>query len=206
MQKIQNEAGEEIEVYTADEVKAAADARAAEKDAEFAPVKTELEGKLTAAETAAAQRAGEFAQFRKLNEEQVAKLTIAERTLYENQLKLKESEDTRLADQKTAQENAVKSVIAAKAGTNAKLAEKMTEMWPLIGVEAITPEQLEEKAKMVLGALSTTVPDLVATANGFAGGSYQPPVVQRKDGESYADTAAGKAAAAELGLNIEMPK
>lgn len=201
MQKIEID-GVETEVYTADEVAAVRVEAAAAKDAEFAPVKTELEGKLTAAETAAAARAGEFAQFRKLNEEQVAKLTIAERTIYENGLRLKEAEDARVATEEAGKKAAVTAVINAKAGTNAKLAEKMTEMWPLIGVEATTADQLEAKAQMVLGALSTTVPDLVAQAAGFSGGSYTPPVTKAKEGESYADSAAGKALAAEIGLVI----
>lgn len=205
MQKIEID-GVETEVYTADEVAAARVEAAAAKDAEFAPVKTDLEGKLTEAEKKAAERAGEFAQFRKLNEEQVAKLTIAERTIYENGLRLKEAEDARVATEEAGKKAAIATIITAKANGNAELAAKMTEMWPLITVEAATPEQLEAKAQMVLGALTTSVPNLVAQAAGFTGGAYQPPVVKAKEGESYADTASGKALAAEIGLVIPEQK
>lgn len=205
-QKIEDADGNEIEVYTAEEVEAAKTEAAAAKDAEFAPIKTELEGKLTAAEKAAAERAGEFAHFRKLSDEQVSALTEKDRIIYQNGLALKDSEDKRIAAEEATKKAAVDTLIASKSGGNPKLVEKMKEMWPLIGVEATTPEQLEAKAQMVLGALSTTVPDLVATAAGFGGGAYHPPVVAKKEGESYADTAAGKAAAAELGLTIEAPK
>lgn len=204
--KIQNEDDKEVEVYTAEEVEAAKVEAAAAKDAEFAPIKTELEGKLTAAEKAATERAGEFAHFRKLSDEQVSALTEKDRIIYQNGLALKDSEDKRIAAEEATKKAAVDTLIASKAGGNPKLIEKMKEMWPLIGVEATTPEQLDAKAQMVLGALSTSVPDLVATAAGFGGGSYQPPTPPKKDGESYADTAAGKAAAAEIGLVIEAPK
>lgn len=197
--------GQEVEVYTAEEVATASAAKVAEavaaKEAEFAPKITELTGKLTEAEKAAAARAGEFTQFRKLSEEQVAALAEKDRIIYQNSLALKDEQDRRAGLEESAQKAAVAALIKTKAAGNADLEAKMTEMWGLIQVEATTPEQLEAKASMVLGALSTTVPDLVATASGFSG-TFQPPNTVRKEGESFADTEAGKNFAAELGLKL----
>lgn len=204
--KIENEAGEEIEVYTAEEVTARETAAREAAVGEYKPKLDEVTGKLSEAEKRAAERAGEFKEFRKLREEDVAKLSEAERTIYENGLRLKEADDARVKDAADRQTAAVTAAIKAKAGDNAKLAEKMTELWPLFGIEANTPEQIEAKTMMVLGAISTTTPDLVASVNGFGGGSYAPPAPAVKEGESFADTDAGKAAAAELGLVLEAPK
>lgn len=208
--KVQNDDGQEVEVYTADEVQAqtaiAVATAVAAKETEFGAVKTELEGKLTDAEKRAQERAGEFAQFRKLSEEDKAKLTVAERTIYENGLALDEANKARVAGETAALTERVNGVIKSKAGDNVKLTEKMKEIWPLITIEATTPEQIEAKAQMVLGAISTTTPDLLASVAGFGGGSYQPPVVVAKEGETFADTSAGKGLANDLGLTLEPPK
>jgi hypothetical protein len=82
----------------------------------------------------------------------------------------------------------------------------MSEMYDLIGIKAQTPEQIEAKVLMTLGAIGTSTPDLVASVNGFSGGSYAPPVVPGNDGKSFADSDAGKAGANELGLTLEVPK
>lgn len=205
-QKITNDAGEEIEVYTADEVAAARAETETKVKGEYEPKLTEATEKLTDAEKRAAERAGEFAQFRKLSDEAVLKLSVAERTIYENGLALEQERTKRVEAETSARKAQVDSIIKTKAGGNQPLIDKMNEMWPLMNIEALTPEQIEAKATMVLGALSTTVPDLVAQANGFAGGSYQPPQAAKKEGESYADTEAGKKGAAELGLMVEAPK
>lgn len=208
--KVQNDDGQEVEVYTADEVKTQADAAVATavaaKETEFSVVKTELEGKLTDAEKRAQERSGEFAQFRKMSDEDKAKLTVAERTIYENGLALAQANEARVAADTAALTERVNRVIKSKAGDNVKLSEKMKEMWPLITIEATTPEQIEAKAQMVLGAISSTVPDLLANVSGFNGGSYLPPQPEKKEGETFADTAAGKGLAGELGLTIEPPK
>lgn len=208
--KVQNDDGQEVEVYTADEVKTQADAAVATavaaKETEFSVVKTELEGKLTDAEKRAQERSGEFAQFRKMSDEDKAKLTVAERTIYENGLALAQANEARVVADTAALTERVNGVIKSKAGDNVKLSEKMKEMWPLITIEATTPEQIEAKAQMVLGAISSTVPDLLANVSGFNGGSYLPPQPEKKEGETFADTAAGKGLAGELGLTIESPK
>lgn len=202
---IEGDDGAEVEVYTADEVAAARAEAATAKETELKPKLTELETELTGAKTALAARAGEFAQFRKLSEEQVAALTEKDRVIYENSLALKESEDKRVAAETAGQKALVDNVIAAKAGKNEVLKAKMEEMWPLIGVEAITAEQIEAKAQMVLGAISTSTPNLVAGVAGFSG-SYAPPGAKEGDEKAFGETEAGKGLADKLGLTLEPPK
>lgn len=208
--KTTNDEGLEIEVYTADEVKAQSEAAvktAVEaKDKEFGTVKSGLESKLTDAEKALKDRAGEFKEFRKLNEDTVAKMTVMERTMYENTLKLKESDDARIASEKKTRDTLVENSIKAKAGNNEKLITKMKDMYALIGIDANTQEEIDRKVLAVMGAISTTEPDLIATVNGFTGGSYVPPTQQQNGDKSFADTDKGKAGAAEIGLVIEAPK
>lgn len=203
--KVEGADGEEIEVYTADEVQARETAAAAAKEAEYAPKITDLEGKLTDTTKRLNERTGEFAQFRKLNDEQVAKLSEAERINYENTLALQKSEEARVAAETNAQKSLVTTAIKVKAGTNTKLEEEMTKAWELVNVVATTPEEVELKAQMVLGMLSVQQPDLVASANGFNGG-FAPPAPPRKEGDSFADTDAGKTLANELGLTLEPKK
>lgn len=206
---IEGDDGEQVEVYTADEVTAAkteaATAAAKAKEDEYTPKLTELTGKLTEAEKAAAARAGEFAHFRKLSDEQVAELNEKDRIIYQNSLALKESEDKRIASETAHQTAAVDAVIKSKSNGNADLEAKIKEMWPLIGVEASTPEQIELKAQMVLGAISTTTPNLIASAAGF-NGTYIPPGGGDGEGKTFADTEAGKGLADKLGLVLEVPK
>ncbi len=42
-----------------------------------------------------------------------------------------------------------------------------------------TPEQIEQKTMMILGAIGTTQPDLIATVNGFQGGTFVPPTTTK---------------------------
>ena len=81
-------------------------------------------------------------------------------------------------------------------------------MWSIIGIDAVTPEQMDSKTKMILGAISQTEPDLLASVSGFSNGSFEPPVdknASKTDG-SFADTDKGKAIAADLGLTLEPKK
>lgn len=198
--------GEEIEVFTATEVSEREETARTAIRGEYDPKVKTLEEELSGAKTALGERASEFAQFRKLNDEQVGKLTIAERTIYENGLALDAANNARVLAETATRDAQIDGVIKVKSNGNPELAAKMKEMWAVIGLEATTPELIETKATMVLGALSTTVPDLVATANAFNGGTYTPPQPAKKEGESFADTEQGKLAAAELGLTIEAPK
>lgn len=205
MGKFFDKDGNEVEAFTADEHNAGITQAVAAKETEFGTKLTEAEKKLAEKDAALAARASEFGQFRKLNEETLAKLSEAERALYDNQLAAKKAEDERVAREKAAQDAAIDAAIKRKAGENTALQTKMKEMWSVIGVEAITPEQIEQKTAMVLGAIGSTQPDLVASVPGF-NGSHLPPQKQQKEGESFADTERGKAAANELGLKIELPK
>lgn len=203
--KITGEDGQEIEVYTAAEVQERETAAATAKEAEFTPKIADLSEKLTDAETRAKERAGQFAHFRKLNDEQVAKLTVAERTIYENGLALNEEREKNVkivADQKKAN---IEAAITLKAGTDEKLKTKMTEMWTIMGLADDTPDQIEQKSLAVLGAIGTTQPDLVAGIGGFSG-SFAPPGQKVNQAPSFADTPAGKAGAKELGLEIPEQK
>lgn len=205
------EDGTEIEVFTAEEVAAkaqeAATAARTEVEGTYKPQVETLTSKLTEAEKRAAQRAAEFREFRRLSDEQKAELSEKDRIIYENQLRLEEERVAREEEAKTRQEAIVDSALKKTAGSNEQLYTKMKELWPNVNIAASTPEEIELKTRMVLGMISTTQPDLVASINGFSGsGGYTPPSPARREGDSYADTDAGKAAAAELGLVIEVPK
>lgn len=195
---IKQEDGTEIEVYTADEVKT----QIAAKETEFGTVKTQLEKDLEEARKANLERAGEFKQFRKLRDEDLVKLSEAERTIYNNGLLLEEERVKRVEAEGKILTSQIDTAIGKKAGTDEKLITKIKEMWPLIGIEAVTPEQIEQKVNMIIGAIGATSPDLIASVQGFNGG-FAPPVTQKKDGESHADTDAGKTLGADLGLTLE---
>lgn len=193
----------EIEVYSADEVKTQTEAAVKAKETEFGTIKTDLETKLGDATKALSERTGEFKQFRKLNDDVVAKLSTAERTIYENGLLLQKANDDRAESDKKFQEKTIDSIIRAKVGTDEKLFGKVKEMYAVIGIQAVTPEEIERKTLAAIGALGTTSPDLVASVLGI-NGSYKPPEVKKTD-DSFANTDKGKAGAAELGLILEPP-
>lgn len=199
--KTENSEGVEVEVYTAEELKSAVKV----KEEEFGKTKTQIEKERDDARKALGERTTEFGHFRKLNEEQLKKLDEKDLIIYNNGLKLKEAEDKRTADEKKAREASIEGAIRSKVGTDEKLFGKAKDMYNLIGVEANTPAEMEKKVMMVLGAIGSTEPDLVASVQGFGGGSYQPPVT-KKEGESFADTERGKAAAKDFGLTLEIPK
>lgn len=208
MAKLFDEEGKEVEAFLPDEVTVKVAEAVTAKEAEFTPKIKNLEEELGGAKRALGERANQFAEFRKLNGETVAKLSDAERVIYENGLKLKEESDKRAEVEKKARESQIESAIRAKAGTDEKLFTKMKDMWGVIGIEAVTPEQIEQKTKMILGAISTTEPDLLASVAGFSNGSFAPPVDpnQKKSDGSFADTDKGKAIAADLGLTLESKK
>lgn len=208
-QKIETEDGKEIEVYTAEEV--AASSKKASEDAvaaaalEFGKTKTQIEAERDDARKALGERSSEFAQFRKLNTDQVAKLSEQDRIIYENGLAL-EAERLKGAERDKKEHDArVESAIRAKSGTDEKLHTKIKEMFGVIGIEANTPEEIERKVQLTLGAISTTEPDLLAGVIGFTG-SFKPPVKETPEGISFADTDKGKGFAKELGLNLEAKK
>lgn len=196
-----NNEGATIDVYTAEELAA----KATEVENTYKPQVTTLTEKLTDAEKRMAERAGEFAQFRKLSDDQVKELSVAQRTIYENSLLLQAEREKNAGADKQAYESAVGQAIRAKVGNDPKLIEKAREMYDLIGLEDVTPEQIQARAAAAVGALSQTQPDMVASL-GFTNGSFEPPKAKEAGEQSYADTEAGKAAAKALGLTLEPPK
>lgn len=206
MSKLFDKDGNEVEAFLPDEVQVQVNAATEGVKAEYAPKLTALETELGTTKQALNERSGEFAQFRKLNDDVVAKLSVAERTIYENGLALHEANEKTATLEKEKVENTIKSVIKSKAGDNEPLAKKMTDMWSLFGIEATTPEAMEQKAVMILGAIGTQEPDLVATVAGFNGGHLPPKPIAQKEGETFADTEAGKKGAADLGLILETPQ
>ena len=198
--------GQEIEVYTADEVAAAKAEAATAKENEYKPKLTELETSLGEARTALSTRADEFKQFRKLSEDQVKKLDEKDRIIYENTLVIQEQKEKDALRDKQTRENNVLSTIKAKVGNDEKVVGKVKEMYSLIGLEANTPDEIEKKVLAALGALGQTEPDLVATINGFSVGSFEPPKPIEKGEPTFADTDKGKAFGKELGLTLEIKK
>ncbi len=191
--------GEMVEVYTAEEHTAAVDAAKVAVEGEWKPKVDTLTKDLTEAQRAAAVRSGEFKEFRKLSEEQVEKLSEAQKTIYQNTLLLAEK-DAKLAEgAKTSRESAVTAAIRAKV-SDEKIAAEVRKMYDIIGLDDATPEGIVARTNAALGALNTTQPDLLASI-GFSGGSFQPPQ-KESDKESFADTDAGKGLAKELGLEI----
>lgn len=193
--------GQEVEVYTADEVAAA---------------KTEVEGqykeKLTAAEAEKirlegllTQRAKEFegqrTEFKRLSKEQQDKLTETELALYKN-MEILADRDAKLGEaDKKAYDAAVMAAITARTGGDDALTKKVREMYDLIQLEDVTPEQIAARAAAALGAVGVSTPNLLAQA-GFSSGSFEPPK-PRTDTASFSDTDEGKQLASRLGLKVE---
>lgn len=193
-----NNEGATIEVYTAEELAA--------KEAEFTTVRIVLEEKLTDAEKRATERAGEFAQFRKLSDEQVSKLTVAERTIYENQVAMAAKDELLAAADKKTYDSTVDATIRAKVGNDPKVFEKVKAMYSLIGLEDVTPEQMQARVSAAAGAVMQTEPDLLAMVSVTPGGSFEPPKPKAQGEQSFADTEKGKSFAKALGLTTEPPK
>ena len=209
MAKLYDTEGNEVEAFLPDELNSKVSEAVKAKENEFVPKIKELEIELGGARKALGERAEQFSQFRKLNDEQKAKLTEVERINYENTLSLNKQQEERVALEKKNKETMVETVIRSKAGSDEKLVAKMKDMWQIIGIDANTPEQMEQKSKMILGAISQTEPDLLASVAGFSNGSYNPPVApgtKKEEEKTFADTEKGKAIASELGLKLEADK
>lgn len=202
MAKLYDSEGAEVEAFLQADVDAKVTAAVTTKETEFTTVRTTLEQELTQAKTALGERAKEFSNFRKLNDEVVAKLSVTERMIYENQIALQEEREKNVVADKARIESQVDSALRAKAGSDDKLFGKMKDMWNIIGIDAQTPEAIENKTKMILGAISTTEPDLIASVAGFKGGSWQLPQEQKKDDDNIPRTESGKKFAEALGLKL----
>jgi len=198
--------GTEVEVYTAEDVQAKVAEEVKKKETEFGAVKTKLETDLAASNKRGDDRAREAGNLRKLSDDQVAALSVAERTIYENQqIQIKKDEE-RAESEKKARDAQIDTIIRSKVGTDEKAFAKVKEMWALVGIETPTPADMEKKALYIIGGLKVSEPDLVASVMGFAGGSYVPPTTKKEGDESFAETEKGKAAANDLGLILEVPK
>lgn len=196
--------GEEVDVYTAQERQADIDAAVAAKDGEYQPKITELETELGTVRTKLGERTSEIREFRKLSDEQVGKLSESEQVIYQNQLTIAERDATIAATSKAAHEAAVVAAIRATVGTDQKLFDEAFKMYGLVNLEDASPEQMKIRVAAAIGALGQTSPDLLAAA-GFSSGSFEPKK-QEQQSDSFADSEAGKAAAAELGLIVEPPE
>lgn len=194
--------GVETEVYTAAERQADIDAAKAATEGEWKPKMDAVTTDLTEARKALGERTTEFAQFRKLNTEQVAQLAEKDRIIYQNQLSINEEREKFAATAKTAHEAAITSVIKTKVGSDEKLAAEARKMYDLVGLEDLTPEQIAIRADAAIGALARTQPDLLAAAGLGSGGNFEPPR-QGDETTSFADTPAGKQLANELGIQTE---
>lgn len=197
--------GEEIEVYTAAELEAAKGEVRTTVEGEYKPQLTAAETEKERLNNLLKDRAEEFKGFRKLRDEDVAKLDVAQRTIYENGLALNEEREKNAKAEKDRKEMVITTAIKGKAGADEKLATKIRSIYDAINVEANTPEEIERRLGMALGAIGASEPDLLANVAGFSGGSYKPPQEVKKD-EGFGATDAGKAAAKELGLILEPPK
>lgn len=194
--------GVETEVFTVEEVEAAKTA-----------VKGEYEPKLTAAEAEKVrldgllkERADEFKGFRKLSEDQVAKLDAASRIIYENGMALQAEREKSAGYEKTAKETSIATAVRAKVGTNEKLFEETMKMYQIVGLDDGTPEGIAKRANAAFGALSTDQPDLLASAGFVLGGTFAPPSEKGNDDKGFGTTDAGKEFAKKMGMVIEPPK
>lgn len=199
--------GEEVEVYTA-----------AERDTAIAETRTAVEGewkpKFETAEQEKVRLAGileargrelvgQEAKFKKLSDEQYAKLEEKDRTIYDNQVALNDR-DAKIADaDKKVHESSVDAAIRAKVGTDTNLFTKVKEMYAIINLEDLSADQIAQKVNVAFGAVGTTAPDLLAAA-GFTSGGFEPPRRETKD--SFADSERGKEIAGRLGIVLEPPK
>lgn len=193
--------GAEVEVYTADEVTARETAARDAAAGEWKPKYEQTTAELAEARKALGNRAEEFSQFRKMSDEQKAKLTEQDRVIYENQLALNAEREKNVASEKVQKEAAVTSAIRSKVGSDEKLFAKVKGMYDVLGLDGNTPEQIASKVAAAIGALGGTEPDLLAAA-GFSVGGFEPPK-QGNDKASFADSEGGKGLAAALGLKTE---
>ena len=170
--------GEQVEVYTAAERQADIDAAKAEVEGQYKP-------KLTAAETEAQRLSGlldtrsrEFegarTEFKRLTDEQKGKLSATELALYQNQEVLATERESAAKTYKAIHDSAVDVAIRARTGSNEEVFKKVKEMYALINLEDLTPEQIATRVNAAVGAIGTTERDLLAGA-GFAGGGFEAP-------------------------------
>ena len=203
MQKVEID-GKEVEVYLASEVTERETAAKAAVEAEWKPKVDDLTTKYEKAVADGRSKSKSIADFKELTDSQYAKLDEVQKTLYDNQkLIADQGKVISEIDQKTY-ESAVAAGIARVVGADKATQEKVKAMYDAINLEDDTPEKIETRARAALGALGGSQPDLLSSL-GFVGGGWQskPNETKAKEGDTFADTDAGRAAARELGLKIE---
>lgn len=206
MHKIEIE-GEEVEVYTAAEVAEKEAAAKTAVEAEWKPKFEDVSGKLTKAEEAAATRAVEFGQFRKLSDEQVKQLGEKDAIIYANQLAFQAEREKFTETQKANHETDVDKAVKELTAGDQKLFDEVKKMYGLVNLADTSPEAIAQRAKIAFGAIAQTQPDLLATA-GFTGvgGSFEPPATKKEGDQTFADTENGKKLAVQLGLDVPEKK
>lgn len=178
MQKVEIN-GEQVDVYTAAERQADIDAAKAQVENEWKPKletaeqeRARLDGLLT---QRSRELAGQDAKFKRLSDEQVAKLDEKDRIIYQNQVDLATERENVAKTNKTIHDSAVDTAIRARTGSNEEVFNKVKGMYALIQLEDLTPEQIAIRVNAAVGAVGTTERDLLASA-GFGGGGFEAPV------------------------------
>lgn len=200
--------GQEVDVFTTEEVAAREAAARAAVEGEWKPKYETAEQERVRTQGILEARTKEFGQaregFKRLSDEQYAKLEEKDKIIYDNQLTIHSNNEKIAESDKKTKESAIDSAIRVKVGGDATLFAKVKDMYALVNLEDVTPEQMQIRVNAALGAVGTTSPDLLAAA-GFGGGSFEPP--RRDEGStSFADTERGKDLAKSLGILIEEPK
>ncbi len=197
--------GVETEVFTTEEITARVAEAVAKVEGEWKPKVDDLTGKLSEAEKHQAARAIEMGQFRKLSDDQRGKLDEANKVIYDNMVLLNTEREKNAGADKKAYESAVETAIRSIVGKNEVLFQKTKDVYDVIGLEDITPEQIVTKAKMSFGAIGMASPDLLASAGFRTDGAFAPPETkEEKKGNPDVDEARIKQGAAELGVQIEL--
>lgn len=196
--------GVETEVYLAADVEAVRTEVRTAVEGEFTPKLTAAQAEQKRLEGLLEVRAGEFKEVRRLSEDAVAKLSVAERINYENTILIADSQKAAADANATAKKATIDSTIRAKVGSDTKLFDEARKMYDLLGLEDLTPAQIGIRADAALGAVARVQPDLLASA-GFSGGSFEPPK-EKQEEASFADSDRGRQGANELGLVVELPK
>lgn len=199
--------GVETEVYTAAEVAERETAARTAAEGEWKPKFEDVSGKLTKAEEAAAARAVEFGQFRKLSEDQVKQLSEKDAIIYANQLALQAEREKFAAADKLVYDSTVDTAIRKLTGSDQKLFDETRKMYELVGLDDASPDAITQRAKVAFAGIAQTQPDLLSAA-GFSasGGSFEPPKAKEEAQQTYATTDAGKDMAKKLGLDVPEKK
>jgi len=195
---VQNEAGEDIEVFTAEERDAYANEIAEQKIGE---TKSDYEKRISEREEFFNQQSGNVSNLRKTLEDKNNKLSVAEKQMAEMLIKQEDSEKARL-------DYAFDLKIKEKANGNADIEKKIRENLSMVNIDAKTPEQIEAKINFAYGGVLQQNPDLLAVSRGFSGtgtvypGGNKPP--EKK--ENLADTERVQQVGKMYGFITEAPK